>query len=154
MIATAPNSTRLRLLAELGFATYDEYLDSSMWAEARLNWQLAGMPEQCLICARGDYNLHHRSYTLLGAEPPGHLVALCEDHHYEVHRLLKRRHPGINLWNAHLVYRKQYHLRRGGRPRHFSEIEFLGGGTPILGCELTEPDSAALALAAADPRGS
>jgi hypothetical protein len=109
-------------LADLGFVTYDEYLESSYWMDARLRWEDAGMPEECLICHQRDYNLHHRSYELVGEEPVGHLVALCEPHHYEVHRLLKKERPEVTLWNAHLYYRHEHFARHGKQPRLIGEV--------------------------------
>lgn len=117
MVATTTGTTLEQRLNALGFVTYDEYLESSYWDDARIRWQLAGMPEECLICNRPDYNLHHRSYERVGEEPVGHLVALCDPHHYEVHRLLKNRRPKVTLWDAHLHYRHEQWARRSKHPR-------------------------------------
>jgi hypothetical protein len=112
-----------RKLAELGYETYEAYLQSGRWAGARISYTEAGLPQCCVICGRQDFHLHHRSYEFLGDEPPFHLVALCEDHHYEVHKLLKKELPGVTLWKAHRVYQEQWLARRRRRaPRPFREI--------------------------------
>jgi hypothetical protein len=122
VLKTATTTTLEQRLAGLGFVTYDEYLASSYWEDARIRWKLAGMPEECLVCHRVDYSLHHRSYERIGEEPIGHLVALCEPHHYEVHRLPKTRRPEMTLWNAHLHYRKAHHARKAGKPKLVGQI--------------------------------
>lgn len=116
---TSPLDLRLR---ELGVTSYEDYLQSSYWADARKRYEAAGLSRCCLICGRPDFELHHRDHGALGEEPPEHLVPLCRDHHHEVHRLLDKRHPGVNRWNAHLVYKR---MRRTGDLRRFDGVSWL-----------------------------
>jgi hypothetical protein len=119
---TTPLDLRLR---KLGVTSYEDYLQSSYWADAEKRYEAAGLDRCCLICCRPDFELHHRDYGALGEEPPEHLVPLCRDHHHEVHRLLDRGQPGVNRWNAHLVYKRMFETRRTGDLRRFGVASWL-----------------------------
>lgn len=119
---TTQQLTFAERLYSQGFVTYTEFLVSTTWSNTKQRYVNAGMPLECLICGRADYNLHHRSYGRIGEELVTDLVALCEPHHYEVHRLLKKGRPGVTLLNAHLYYRKEQFERRARQPRRLGEI--------------------------------
>lgn len=117
-------------LCELGVASYEDYLESSCWADAQKRYEAAGLDRHCLICRRPDSELHHRDHGALGEEPPEHLVPLCRDHHHEVHRLLDKGHPGVNRWNAHLVYKRMLETRQTGELRRFGVASWLLAAAP------------------------
>lgn len=106
-----------RRLAELGEPSYAHYLCSDHWAKKREEFTKSGRPRECFICGRLDVHLHHRSYNALGEEPLDHLIPLCPDHHYEVHKF-ERRYRGwdVGLANAHAMYQEEFERRRGRRP--------------------------------------
>lgn len=80
-----------RRLKLLGFATYDDYLASPLWAANKERWyrQHTKRP-QCHVCAkRSKLHLHHCTYERLGAEAAGDLVILCAGCHMKVHAFVK-----------------------------------------------------------------
>jgi hypothetical protein len=46
----------------------------------------------------------------LGEEPLGHLVPVCSDHHYELHKFIKRH--DLPLWDGHTAYAEWLYARR------------------------------------------
>ena len=81
-------------LEKLGFESYDEYLESDYWQEAKRRYRRSGLPQYCLVCRSVDITLHHQSYERLGLEDPSDLVPLCHHHHQELHDILDQ-HPDL-----------------------------------------------------------
>ena|SRR5258708_1227515 len=73
---------------------YQNYIASHRWRTnpARLR-ELETACGKCRLCASQDAPLeaHHRSYSNLGSECDGDLVALCGECHREVTSFLRRR---------------------------------------------------------------
>jgi hypothetical protein len=84
---------RDRKLAELGFATYTEYVNSAGWKRRRREF-FESRPRRCEVCGgeEGPIFVHHCSYQRLGEESGNDLVSLCTRCHVLVHR--SRRHFG------------------------------------------------------------
>src|SRR5689334_20054456 len=80
---------RNQILAELGFTSYSAYLNSSLWFQnrRRLYDELATRDEDCCqVCGTTlGLHLHHTSYERIGVEPVEDIVALCANHHQELH---------------------------------------------------------------------
>ena len=74
-------------LANLGFASYDEYLFSSHWTNFRKRF----IGRKCEGCGGRWVNLHHVNYERLGAELDEDVVPLCRDCHEYVHKVCKER---------------------------------------------------------------
>lgn len=88
-------------LKELGYSSYQQYLNSELWAANKRALQLT---HRCWICgSRRALHTHHRSYQNLGREQPGDLLILCAAHHRGLHRLARARK--LRLSSAHIVYR-------------------------------------------------
>jgi len=83
----SPNKPRS--YKNLGFDTYAEYLRSEYWTQAKQRYQDSKRLQTCLICDSENVQLHHRSYRMLGKEPPRDLVPLCGPCHRECHRFEK-----------------------------------------------------------------
>lgn len=97
-------------LAELGYRSYRDYLNGSEWAEAKGRYRASGKLQSCLVCRAPNVDLHHRTYGRLGAERLDDLVALCREHHEQLHD------EGLDLWNGPtLLYRREQKLRRNRR---------------------------------------
>jgi hypothetical protein len=74
---------------DLGFSSYDEYLQSQHWYLVNRAYDESTLPKYCYICDNPNYVLHHEGYDELGQElARGHLqhmVPLCQDCHEKVH---------------------------------------------------------------------
>jgi hypothetical protein len=87
-------------LRELGFESYEAYLRSAHWASVKKQFRESNRSQNCCVCGSGTkIHIHHRTYHALGAEELDHLIAICEEHHNELHRRL--RGSGRSLWDAH-----------------------------------------------------
>lgn len=87
----------LARLGELGYSTYDEYLQSPLWAANKARLKLV---YRCWICKTNrNLHAHHCSYDNIGNEQHGDLIVLCKNHHRSVHRLVNNGHP---LLTAHI----------------------------------------------------
>ena len=81
-------------LDQLGYGSYREYLEGPEWAETRTRYRSSGKLQTCLVCRAPNVDLHHRTYRRLGKERLGDLVALCREHHEQVHE------AELSLWNG------------------------------------------------------
>jgi len=77
---------RRRCLAWLGFETYEDYRNSSLWAAIR-NRVHAHASHRCRYCHAPSAVVHHRRYTASGLQGTNDLwlVALCNDCHEKQH---------------------------------------------------------------------
>lgn len=66
---------------------YTEYIHSKRWRQRRLDYYTRHKKE-CWICkSKHKVGLHHITYKNLGNEKDADLIALCWNHHGELHRL-------------------------------------------------------------------
>src|ERR1043165_4670367 len=72
----------------LGFADYEEYLQSELWRQSKQRYYASEYPKHCLICGSPDIELHHRTYVRMGNEELFDLVPLCRKHHERLHEFL------------------------------------------------------------------
>lgn len=81
-------------------ARYGGYMDSPEWFRRRERWleqyrcAHGGQEPVCVVCGapwtlRGG-DLHHRTYTRLGAETWQDLVPMCRDHHAALHTMMEQ----------------------------------------------------------------
>lgn len=77
-------------LEQLGYSSYDEYLQSSHWKGIRRKYQSSGLFQHCLVCDNPRYQLHHLNYGRLGCERLSDLVPLCSPHHQIVEEYINR----------------------------------------------------------------
>lgn len=116
---------------DLGFVRLEEYERSEDYLARRDQiWLAQGRPG-CFICGRTDVQMHHRSYARLGDEAISDLVALCEDHHYEIERRI--RNGRFARPTAHLEYRAECEARSHRRLRQVGAV--LEQGAPTNGLE-------------------
>lgn len=84
--------TRLR---KLGFASYQDYLRSPLWAKKKAEFVAHKTRANHLGCAacgsRQELHVHHVRYHRLGCEWLSDLVWLCGQHHERVHQTMKRQ---------------------------------------------------------------
>ena len=76
-------------LSALGFASYDHYLASPHWSAFKIVYQSSGRPMACQVCKSPKIQLHHHTYERLGQESIDDVTPLCNDHHEQVHKILK-----------------------------------------------------------------
>lgn len=77
-------TTRKFVLKELGFNSYQQYLESDLWREIRANVLKAN--SKCQVCTKDADIVHHKSYTkmtMMGLKP-SELVPLCNSCHYKI----------------------------------------------------------------------
>lgn len=85
-------SDRNRLVVELGYENYNDYLSSPLWAGIRTR-VLAHLNPICRLCGKAGKQIHHLNYsrdTLLGKKLDG-MIVLC----YRCHR--KCEYKGGNV---------------------------------------------------------
>lgn len=106
-----PKVNFFQKLHELGFSSYDEYLQSPHWKDVRVRYWASRMPKSCKGCGRKDgLELHHRTYKRLGNEWLQDLIPFCRNCHQRTHdeeKLIKEHiknksnKVGVNpLWTA------------------------------------------------------
>lgn len=84
-VRTWRRDTRLK---RLGFATYNDYIHSSTWANVRRRYRKSDRPQACVLCDSDErIVLHHLTYERVGDEALDDLVALCRTCHSYVHDL-------------------------------------------------------------------
>lgn len=115
-------------LRSLGFSTYDEYLSSEWWALFRRCYKNSKKQQSCLVCNETHVELHHVSYSRLGAEKLTDVVPLCRFHHEAVHKWLKENRVGVEFTYAAIAAfskrtpvttnppKKRKSLNKAGRP--------------------------------------
>jgi hypothetical protein len=115
----------------LTFDTLDEYEVSDLWRMKRREYRASTRPWCCWICGDTDtIELHHRTYDRCGREPLDDLVPLCEVHHHEIEKHL-RRDPGISRYFAHIDYRRHRIAREAGltprgEPHRVDALRWIG----------------------------
>lgn len=117
----------LNKITELGFGSYDEYLQSEHWQRFRKKFFKAKkIKKTCYLCRKSnwDVELHHRTYERLGKERLNDVIPVCRRHHEQLHNLLNERFGGdVRVTNRilyHLLQDRKRGSNRGkGLRRHF-----------------------------------
>lgn len=80
----AVNAKRDEVLFRLGFASYQDYLRSPLWAGIRTA-KLEATP-RCECCGDKAQQVHHMTYTrsVLDGKRPHQLVCVCESCHVKI----------------------------------------------------------------------
>ena len=100
----------MRQLDQLGYASYRDYLNGAEWAETKSRYRASKKLQSCLVCRAPNVDLHHRSYKRLGHERCDDLVALCREHHEQLHE------EGFDLWlGPTLLYQRELERRSAVR---------------------------------------
>lgn len=75
---------RKRVLLSMGFDSYKDYLESSLWATIRKRF--LATHKTCLGCGGEATQVHHKSYTkkVLSGRGKGHLYAVCRSCHERI----------------------------------------------------------------------
>lgn len=74
-------------LKELGFDTYDAYLNSEHWKTFRKTYRESSLPQTCRCCGSPKVQLHHITYARLGVEELEDVVPLCARCHMKLHEV-------------------------------------------------------------------
>jgi hypothetical protein len=102
---TGPESIPARL-RELGYSSYQEYLNSKHWKEVRQRYFRSKLVPRNILgdlkCAYCEETtglaVHHLTYKSLGNERLHHLILLCRYHHEKAHEI--NREVGKDLWKS------------------------------------------------------
>ncbi len=90
---------RNSILKEMGFSTYEEYLNSDHWRQIRAKAAQNPHYKKCNICGSSkNLNLHHTRYTRINGTTLANLVMLCREHHIITHQLAATK--GYSLKHA------------------------------------------------------
>lgn len=81
-----------RVLHEMGYASYEEYLQSDLWMRIRKK-VLKKARKLCADCPSRATQVHHEAYTVENLKGMNlrFLVAVCDDCHHKRHGLKTRR---------------------------------------------------------------
>ncbi len=91
----------------LGKMTYGEYLLSDHWKVVKLKAYKRPNYKKCEFCDSTKIELHHTSYKwVLTDNELRCIIALCRDHHQEIHDLAKSSKISVRLAGNEL--RKKY----------------------------------------------
>lgn len=80
-------SAFLKRLQLFGFADYNEYLASEVWASFR-NRYFERYVNRCTVCGEVGTQLHHKTYERVCEESFDDVIPLCFLHHSQVHAVL------------------------------------------------------------------
>lgn len=78
--------------------TYGDYLKSEHWAAVKAKAKKRPNYQKCECCESRQVDLHHTSYKHI--RTPQELrviIALCRQHHHEVHELAKTERISVRL---------------------------------------------------------
>lgn len=91
-------------LQELGYSSYEAYLQSAHWTDLKKRYFASRLPKTCLVCGSSHVQMHHVTYKRIGTEWLNDLVPLCDLHHGQVHSSLKE--SGRSLRNSFRTIRR------------------------------------------------
>ncbi len=107
-LSNSSYTKRNKTLLKLGFSSYQDYLQSSLWREIR-STQLKEYPT-CFCCRRIANQVHHRDYaerTLVG-KSKNRLVTICDS----CHRQSEFDNQGNKIFDLREVNKRMSSLRR------------------------------------------
>lgn len=119
-------SGREENLLDMGYASYNAYLRSTLWRQIRAE-QLRAHPD-CWVCARSAECVHHKSYSrrVLEGKKRKRLMSLCHSCHHKAHD----GPPCIQSANNRLYAMRQAHKGQPPQPK---------GSTAVANKDLTDP---------------
>lgn len=97
--------------------SYQDYLKSDHWKGVKEKASKRENYKRCECC--GDYKveLHHRSYkSILTKDELRNIIALCREHHQEVHDLAKDEQISVRLATRKVI-RKYREQRKSFKPK-------------------------------------
>lgn len=127
-------------IIDLGFKSYEEYLNSDIWQNFRKRYFKSRRRKHCMCCRTPNFEveLHHLTYDRLGKERLADVVPLCREHHEAVHEILKQQYNNDIRWSERIVAllaprrssrRKGLLPRSRGRGRRARDIKRGGRGS-------------------------
>ena len=98
------------VLAEMGFTSYQQYLESPLWSAIRKR-HLKVMHYSCQICKDRANQVHHRQYRMvdLQGETSKQLVAICQN----CHRWIEFDDDGTKLMDSNQINSRLDRLMNG-----------------------------------------
>ena len=88
-------NTRLENLKGL---TYNEYLKSEHWQNVKKKARRRKTYQKCQFCNCTKVDLHHTNYKwILTKDELRSIIALCREHHQEVHDLSKEKKISVRI---------------------------------------------------------
>ncbi len=73
-------------LAELGYASYADYMRSAAWRDVKARYRASDLPQICM-CGEAKVDMHHTTYERVGRERLEDLIPLCRRCHDQAHAL-------------------------------------------------------------------
>jgi 5-methylcytosine-specific restriction endonuclease McrA len=88
-------------------ANYLKYIGSAAWKAKRQQY-FALYGKKCQVCnSRQNIKIHHRTYARFGRELLVDILALCQQHHLEVHKFHRKVGGNIEDATARYLYIKR-----------------------------------------------
>jgi len=82
----------------LGDVAYEEYLKSDHWKQVKQKAFQRPNYQKCEFCDSTKVELHHKSYKWIGTKYElSVIIALCREHHQEVHDLAKSSGKSVRI---------------------------------------------------------
>lgn len=108
----------------LGFSSYEDYLFSPSWKSFKDRYRAAGNSMRCAVCDATPIQLHHHTYKTIGGESFADVTPLCDEHHDDVHSMLKNAKKPVEetAW-AIAILREMLGLTQPGQTKKLSEKE-------------------------------
>jgi hypothetical protein len=105
------------MLSDLGFATYNDYLDGDHWRQFRKRYMASGRSRKCAACESTAIQLHHINYSNLGEEELSDVMPLCREHHIAVHAWLKENKKPVGCSLKALAFIGKRKTKRHAKPK-------------------------------------
>jgi 5-methylcytosine-specific restriction endonuclease McrA len=127
----ALKKSNLNRLRKRGYSGYRAYLRSAHWERVKRAYRLSLRPTSCVACGGTPVELHHRTYTRLGAERLNDLMPLCRGCHGLVHRRIEDN-PGWQVQGTPAILRTLFGWSKAETRRRMAPFDAPDGLRPIL----------------------
>lgn len=97
-------------LAKHGF-TYREFLTSEHWMNVKMKASQRPNYQKCMFCNCTKIELHHTSYKwVFTKDELRNIIALCREHHEEIHNYAKHNDMSVRI--ATTILRSRYNATK------------------------------------------
>lgn len=93
------------ILKQLGYSSFNDYLNSNHWNLIKQNYKSSGRPLNCYICNSNNTQIHHKTYKNIGKESLDDLVTTCNNCYENIQKFIIKN-PSISLALAHIILKR------------------------------------------------
>lgn len=107
--------------------TYKEFLASDHWLNVKIKAMKRSNYHKCTFCSNRKIELHHTSYKwLFTKDELRNVIALCREHHEEIHNYAKSHNMSVriatNLLRSRYNSTDRSHLSRLGKYKKYFPV--------------------------------